>query len=53
MATFRDAGTTTLLVTHDSGTVEALCARAAWLDHGEIKAIGPAKDVVNLYRQSQ
>lgn len=51
MANFRDAGTTTLLVTHDSGTVEGLCARAAWLDHGEIKAIGPAKEVVNLYRQ--
>ncbi len=53
MAKYRDAGTTTLLVTHDSGTVEALCARAAWLDHGEIKAIGASKDVVTMYRQSQ
>ena len=53
MEKYRDAGTTTLLVTHDSGTIESLCARAVWLDHGEIKAIGPAKEVADLYRQSQ
>jgi ABC-type polysaccharide/polyol phosphate transport system ATPase subunit len=53
MAKYRDAGTTQLLVTHDSNTVETLCARAVWLDHGEIKAIGPANEVVNMYRQSQ
>ena len=53
MAKYRDAGTTQLLVTHDSSTVEALCARAVWLDHGEIKAIGPAHEIVSMYRQSQ
>jgi len=53
MEKFRDQGTTTLLVTHDSGTVESLCSRAVWLDHGEIKAIGLSKEVVALYRQSQ
>lgn len=50
---YRDEGTTTLLVTHDSGTVESLCSRAVWLDHGQIKAIGPSKEVVALYRESQ
>jgi ABC-type polysaccharide/polyol phosphate transport system ATPase subunit len=53
MQNYRDLGTTTLLVTHDSATVETLCSRAVWLDHGQIKAIGPSRDVVNLYRQSQ
>lgn len=53
MEHFRDQGTTILLVTHDSGSVESLCSRAVWLDHGEIKAIGPSKEVVALYRQSQ
>ena len=53
MEKFRDQGTTTLLVTHDSGAVESLCSRSVWLDHGEIKAIGPSKEVVTLYRQSQ
>jgi ABC-type polysaccharide/polyol phosphate transport system ATPase subunit len=53
MEQFRDQGTTTLLVTHDSGTVESLCSRAVWLDHGEIKAMGPAKEIVILYHQFQ
>lgn len=52
MKNYRDQGTTILLVTHDSNTVESLCSRAAWLDHGQIKALGPSKEVVNLYRQS-
>jgi ABC-type polysaccharide/polyol phosphate transport system ATPase subunit len=53
MEKYRIQGTTTLLVTHDSNTVEKLCSRAAWLDHGQIKAIGPSSEVVNMYRQSQ
>lgn len=53
MAKYRDEGATTLLVTHDSNTIESLCSRAVWLDHGEIKALGSAKEIVNLYRQSQ
>jgi ABC-type polysaccharide/polyol phosphate transport system ATPase subunit len=43
MKNFRDQGTTTLLVTHDSNTVETLCSRTMWLDHGKVKAIGPPK----------
>ena len=50
---YRDHGTTTLLVTHDSNTVETLCSRAMWLDHGQIRAIGASKEIVALYRQSQ
>jgi ABC-type polysaccharide/polyol phosphate transport system ATPase subunit len=53
MEKYQQAGTTILLVTHDSGTVEKMCERAAWLDHGELKALGPAKEVVNMYRQFQ
>ena len=53
MRQFRDQGTTTLLVTHDSKTVETLCSRAVWLEHGQVKAQGPSDEVVSLYRQSQ
>lgn len=53
MKKFRDHGTTILLVTHDSGMMESLCSRAIWLDHGEIKALGPSGEVANMYRQSQ
>ena len=53
MAKYRDAGTTILLVTHDADTVQDLCQRAVWLDHGEVHAIGHAVEVVNKYRQFQ
>ena len=53
MEKYRDQGTTTLLVTHDSNVIKSLCSRAVWLDHGEIKALGNVNEVVELYRQSQ
>ena len=53
MAKYRDEGTSTLLVAHDMKTIGTLCSRAIWLDHGEVKATGPANEVVDLYRQSQ
>ena len=36
-----------------SGLIASLCSRAVLLAHGEIKDIGPSKEVVALYRQSQ
>src|SRR5829696_8459542 len=53
MERFRDAGTTILLVTHNSRMVETLCSRAMWLDHGELKAVGPATEVAGMYKHSQ
>lgn len=53
MAKYRDEGASTLLVAHDMNTIGTLCSRAIWLDHGEVKATGPAKEVVDIYRQSQ
>jgi lipopolysaccharide transport system ATP-binding protein len=50
MQAFRDAGTTIMLVTHDMATVAALCATAAWLEHGKIRSIGPAARVIEEYR---
>jgi len=53
MKHYRDEGSTELLVAHDSKTIESLCSRAMWLDHGGVKAIGPSREVTALYRQSQ
>jgi ABC-type polysaccharide/polyol phosphate transport system ATPase subunit len=53
MQAFRDGGTTVLLVTHDMATVAALCASAAWLEHGKIQSIGPAAKVIEDYRAAQ
>jgi ABC-2 type transport system ATP-binding protein/lipopolysaccharide transport system ATP-binding protein len=52
MQDFRKAQVTSLLVTHDMSTVEALCTRAAWLDHGIVKAVGTPADVIAAYRHA-
>ncbi|GBC85856.1 Teichoic acids export ATP-binding protein TagH [bacterium HR11] len=51
MAEFRNHGTTILMVSHSMPTVEALCHRAVWLDHGRIQALGPAREVAAAYHQ--
>jgi lipopolysaccharide transport system ATP-binding protein len=46
---FRERGTL-FFVSHDSGMVERLCDRALWLERGEIRELGPAKEVCGRYR---
>lgn len=46
---FQGEGTTILLVSHSLERVKELCARAIWLDHGEIIARGSADQVVDQY----
>ena len=48
----RKRGTTIVLVTHALGLIADLCDRAAWLDHGVVQEIGPARDVVDSYLRS-
>jgi len=50
MEGFRAEQVTSLLVTHNMKTVEALCTRAAWIDHGVIKAIGTPDEIIKAYR---
>jgi len=45
-------GTTLLFVSHDLAAVEAMCRRAVWLADGVIRAQGPTREVLNLYRDS-
>jgi len=51
MQGFRTEQVTSLLVTHSMQTVEALCTRVAWIDHGIIKATGTPDEVIKAYRQ--
>ena len=46
---FRAGGTTILLVSHDARIVASTCDRAAWIDHGQLRGIGPAADVMAEY----
>jgi ABC-2 type transport system ATP-binding protein len=49
----RDAGKTIVLVTHDMGTVQAMCHRAMLIEGGEIKYIGGADDTaLRYYREN-
>jgi lipopolysaccharide transport system ATP-binding protein len=45
---FREKGTL-FFVSHDTGQVVNLCDRVIWLDRGEVREIGPAKEVCRRY----
>jgi ABC-2 type transport system ATP-binding protein len=45
----RDAGKTIVLVTHDMGTVQSLCHRAALLHEGELQYVGAPEDAALRY----
>jgi len=52
ITSFREKGTTILIVSHSMGTIEEMCQRAAWLDHGVLKFVGKPIDVIGAYRAS-
>jgi len=45
----KDSGKTILFCSHSMYQVEAICNRAIWLDHGELKAIGDPAEVIVAY----
>jgi ABC-2 type transport system ATP-binding protein/lipopolysaccharide transport system ATP-binding protein len=45
----RREGVTIIVVTHSMALVQQLCDRAAWLEHGKLKAIGSPTEVVDQY----
>jgi ABC-type polysaccharide/polyol phosphate transport system ATPase subunit len=46
---FKRRGKTILLVTHGMETVRRLCDRAAWIDRGQVRALGDPMRVVDRY----
>ncbi|MFQ5741649.1 MAG: ABC transporter ATP-binding protein [Acidobacteriota bacterium] len=46
---FRERGKTILFCSHNLHQVKALCGRAIWLHRGEVRALGPASEVVGRY----
>jgi ABC-type polysaccharide/polyol phosphate transport system ATPase subunit len=42
-------GVTILLVSHGTILLQGLCSRVLWLDHGELRQIGPALEVIEEY----
>ncbi|MBF0171391.1 MAG: ABC transporter ATP-binding protein [Nitrospinae bacterium] len=49
MESFKKAGKTILLVTHDLSQVLKWCDGALWFDKGELKAIGKPERVIDAY----
>jgi ABC-type polysaccharide/polyol phosphate transport system ATPase subunit len=45
------AGTTLVLVSHDAGTIEAVCERVVVLDHGRVAFDGPTAEALRAYRR--
>lgn len=48
----RRRGTTIVIVTHSMGIIRDWCDLAMWLDHGEMRALGPGPEVVEAYLRS-
>jgi ABC-type polysaccharide/polyol phosphate transport system ATPase subunit len=46
---FKRAGKGFLVVSHAGNTVQQLCERALWLEHGVLMMDGPSKDVLDAY----
>lgn len=41
-----------VLISHGIDELPNFCSRVAWMDHGQIRLIGPAQQVVDAYRAS-
>jgi ABC-type polysaccharide/polyol phosphate transport system ATPase subunit len=49
LAELRQNGDAILMVSHGLESVRRQCHRAAWLDHGQLRQVGPADEVVEAY----
>lgn len=49
--TLRESGVTLLFVSHDVGSVRALCDRAIWLSEGRVRQAGTVFDVTAKYSE--
>jgi len=47
----RDKSEAVILVSHNLVSIQEMCQRVAWLDHGRVRAIGPADEVVAQYKK--
>ena len=49
---FRKAGKTVILVSHSMGAVEEMCDQAAWINQGQLMAVGDAESTIQAYKDS-
>lgn len=46
-------GTTVLYVSHSIESIEELCDRVVWIEHGQLVKVGPAKKLIKEYYKAQ
>lgn len=51
-AQFRDEGRTVVVVSHGLEQMRSFCDHAAWLEHGVVRDVGPARRIVDEYADS-
>lgn len=44
-----NGGATVIFVSHSSDSIRKICNRLLWIDHGQMKQIGPVDEVMNAY----
>lgn len=49
MLSIKDKGITIIFVSHNLAAVDVLCSRTAFLDHGQLKEMGPTSEVIKQY----
>jgi ABC-type polysaccharide/polyol phosphate transport system ATPase subunit len=52
LAAMKREGKTMLFVSHNALEVKSFCERALWLDHGRLRMMGPAAEVVDAYESN-
>jgi ABC-2 type transport system ATP-binding protein len=53
IASFRQNGTSILLVSHNMELIQKMCQRVAWLDHGKLMVMGEPAQVIQAYREKR
>lgn len=49
MLEMMSGGTTVLFVSHELEQIRKMCNKVVWLEHGTVKAFGPAKEICDKY----
>ena len=53
MMSMIEGGTTVLYVSHSLASIQELCTKVIWIEHGELKGIGDTNKICEEYRKSQ
>lgn len=52
MQEMMSGGTTVFMVSHDITQIREMCTKVVWLEHGNVKMIGDAREVCDKYEES-